>query len=133
MTRNGADDVGRTDSDRRLLDRIASAYAPEPRAPVQRRLFAEALESRLADGGRWWRPTSFPVLAGAAAVALAIVIAIGGTVPSSSSPSATKEDVAELDTRGEILVALALDDSADTLGDEFLPDEYAELADALGL
>ncbi len=130
MTRKVADDRGLADRDRHLVDAIASEFAPEPRAPVQRRLFAEALDERIAGGRRGWLTGPVPVLA--AAAALAVVMAIAG-LPSSSPPNAAEESVAVDDTRGEVFVALALEDTADRIGDEFLPDEYAELADVLGL
>jgi hypothetical protein len=110
--------------DEPLIGMVSRTWAPAPRSAEQRRSFAAALERRTRRG-RFiaWQPV--PVFAMAAALALVVWLA-------GDSPSAEQVEVAGGSSgRGEVLVALALDDEVGSSGDE-LPDDLALLADVIG-
>jgi len=109
-----------------LVERVGSLYAPEPRSPVQRVLFREALEERLAVRPAFgWelRPTF------AAAVAVVLMLfALVATRPPATLPSANPTA-----NHGDTLVTLALGESDLGESSDMLPDDYAALADVLDL
>ena len=125
MTTEPNDSLSR--DDREWLDQVARAYAPEPRTPMQRIRFVTAIaERREQRGHRAWAPLATLATAAVAAAALLMVAQGPQGEVDSATPGA--------DSRGEILVALALGDAAnDAAASDALPDDLATLEEALGL
>jgi hypothetical protein len=113
----------RTTDDDRLIEAMARAYAPAPRTAEQRQQFAAVLDRRRQGWTFTWQP--IPLFAAAAATLLVLWLAVG-----SSGPQPTQ--VADATSaRGEVLVALVLDEELEFAGEE-LPEDLAILAEVIG-
>jgi len=113
--------------DRRLIETIAQDYRPEPMDATRQAVFRRRLEERLAGRAR------FPWRAALAVAATAAAAVLWFTLPHGGQPDVSRNASAE---RAEAPLLFAFvdpdgDDPERLQPKEFLPDDYAVLANVL--
>lgn len=112
-----------TPGDERRIEVVTRSFSPAMRSAAQRHEFAAALERRRDSWSFGWHP--IPALAASAAAVLGVWLAVGS--PGSSPDNVTETTAA----RGDVLLAVALDEGIESAGED-LPDDFAGLADVIG-
>lgn len=111
-----------TSEDNDFVNWVRRAYEPGPRTQMKRVTFNERLEARLQRRLFPWRPLGVATVA--ATLILGLVLADSFRAPAPPLELARRAD-------GELLLALAIEQSTDGTENEMLPDGYATLASLL--